>query len=174
MLATRMSVAGQDGLEMTRVAQEAYYPWTSHSIRVCANVIAPAGASALLGTDGVDPWSKPLGIAISSSRGGEIDKTASAPVAGRGEENEEQEGAVDAGPIEEVGCHEEEGQVKWGERERKGEQEERNVAGKDMWSVDRKRLRMQVCVPAQAVHHCNREVGRWGGTAGEACSEGGR
>ncbi len=142
--------------------QEVCYPWTSHSISICANVVAPAGGSALFRTDGVYPRSKPLGIAISSFRRGEIDKTPSAPVAGRGEEDEEQEGAVYAGPVKEVGCREEESQVEWREREGKGEEEERNVAGRDMWSVDSMGLRRQVCVPAQAVHHCNREVSRLG------------
>jgi hypothetical protein len=51
-------------------------------------------------------------------------------VARGGEEDEEKQGTVNAGAVEEVGCQEEEGEVEWGERERKREEQEGNVAGK--------------------------------------------
>ena len=84
--------------------QEVCHPGITHSIPVSADVIAPTANAAFSGAYGVYPWSKPLGIAIPSFRRGEIDKTPPAPVAGGGEEDEEQEGAVDAGPVEEVCC----------------------------------------------------------------------
>ena len=91
---------------------------------VCCTIgVVPVSSTVFPRANGVHPRCEPLCIAIAPVRGClKINKASSAPVARGGEEDEEEQGTVNTWAVEEVGCQEEEGEVEWGERERKREE----------------------------------------------------